>query len=98
MGLYNRDGWGLYAAGADAFVKRIETPEGERYSDYGVNFEIYTDDKFLEMETLGPLRTLMPGEQTVHAEHWYITDAPVGLDRGDAGACLAYAKQLTIDD
>jgi len=94
MGLYNRDGWGVYAADGDAFIKRVETPEGERYSDYGVNFEIYTDDKFLEMETLGPLRTLMPGERTVHTEHWYIADAPVGLDRDDAGVCLAWAKGI----
>jgi hypothetical protein len=31
---------------------------------------MYTDDKFLEMETLGALATLGQGQSVTHTEHW----------------------------
>ena len=40
------------------------------YPDFGCSFEMYTDNKFLEMETLGPLATLGQGQSVTHTEHW----------------------------
>jgi hypothetical protein len=38
--------------------------------DMGCNFEIYSDQASIELETLGPLVSLRPGESAVHTEHW----------------------------
>jgi hypothetical protein len=53
--------------------------------DYGCNAEVYCCDRFIEVETLGPLVTLEPGASTVHVETWELhtglsgTETPGGL-------------------
>ena len=94
IALYNRAGWGAYVNGGTAFIKLFETSGGEEYPDGGMNFESYTNNLFIEMETLGPLRALRKGERTVHTERWRIADAPAGLDRNNLAACLAFAKSI----
>lgn len=42
------------------------------YSDKGCNFEVYMNNRFLELETLGTKCTLAPGEQASHIETWCI--------------------------
>jgi hypothetical protein len=53
---------------------------------------VYVDDRFIELETLGPLVTLEPGATTTHREQWSLhlvdehadpraTIAQLGLDR-----------------
>ena len=42
------------------------------YPDRGCNFEVYMNDRFLELETLGPKCRLAPGEQASHIETWRI--------------------------
>jgi hypothetical protein len=37
-----------------------------------VNYETYTTDFMLEMETLSPLRMLQPGEAMEHMESWQL--------------------------
>ena len=38
--------------------------------DQGSNFELYLHKKFLEMETLGPVTHILPGEYATHWETW----------------------------
>jgi hypothetical protein len=38
--------------------------------DMGCNVEIYSDQGSIELETLGPLVRLGPGESAIHDEHW----------------------------
>ena len=52
------------------FVKRFEAGVDLPHADMGCNVEIYTDKGTLEIETLGPLVSLAPGQSTVHVEHW----------------------------
>ena len=40
------------------------------YPDFGCSFETFTNADFLELETLGPLATLAPGESLTHTERW----------------------------
>jgi hypothetical protein len=54
------------------FIKRFPFVSGEAYPDFGVNYESYTTDFMLEMETLSPLRTLQPGEAMEHVESWLL--------------------------
>jgi hypothetical protein len=79
LGLYNPSGWAAYFRSGHLFVKRAAPELGRTYPDFGCNFETYTEPGFLELETLGPLRTLKPGETAEHVEHWWLfKDVPAG--------------------
>jgi hypothetical protein len=70
-GLFHSAGWLAYVKGNDAFVKLAPTANAAAtYPDRGCNLETFTNSEFLELETLGPLVTLRPGEQVSHAEMW----------------------------
>lgn len=70
LGLTNQAGWATYFNRHSVFIKRFPFRSGEAYPDFGVNFESYTTDFMLEMETLSPLQTLEPGESVEHVELW----------------------------
>lgn len=75
IGLANESGWAAYANHGRLFVIRFEPHEyGFEYPDYNCSYESYTDARFLEMETLGPLTLLAPGEAIEHIETWYLYD------------------------
>ncbi len=81
LGFYNPSGWAAYFRDGHLFVKRAAVETGRTYPDFGCNFETYTEPGFLELETLGPLRTLQPGETAEHLEHWWLfNDVPAGED------------------
>ena len=71
LGCFNRDTWGAYLLNDELFVKRTRA-EGPiaSYTDNGCSFETFTNADFLEMETLGPLTRLAPGETVTHTEYW----------------------------
>jgi hypothetical protein len=72
IGYYNRHGWAGYLRQGVFFGKRFEIQEQGTYVDLGCNFEIYCDQRLLELETLGPLRKLAPGESVEHKEEWVV--------------------------
>lgn len=63
-------GYLLYMTGKEALVKRFERKPNAVYPDNNVNFETYTKNLFLEIETLGELKELKPREYTDHYELW----------------------------
>jgi hypothetical protein len=71
-GIFNPHGWGVYFRNGHLFVKKAEAETGAKYPDFGCNFELYTDRHALELETLGPLRSLKPGETAEHEERWWL--------------------------
>ncbi len=71
-GIFNPSGWGAYFRSGHLFVKKVNVEIGAKYPDFGCNFEIYTDVHSLELETLGPLRNLKPGETAEHIENWWL--------------------------
>ncbi|HXX99856.1 MAG TPA: hypothetical protein VEI54_02975 [Candidatus Limnocylindrales bacterium] len=73
-GLFNSEGWGAYVRSGCVFLKRALVWTGATYPDFGCNFEIFTNAEFLELETLGPIVRLQPGESTQHTEHWWLFD------------------------
>jgi hypothetical protein len=76
VGYMNRHGWMGYLVGGTLFVKRFQ-PQPERiHVDYGCNSEVYCSDRFIEVESLGPLDRLEPGQSVVHVEHWELHRAP----------------------
>lgn len=85
VGIYNPSGWGAYFRDGNLFVKRSKVQTEAKYPDYGCNFEIYTEPDFLELETLGPLQSLAPGETALHIEDWWLFRA---IPRGDDDAWI----------
>jgi hypothetical protein len=75
VGLPNRLGWIAYALGDELFVKWSALHrDGELYVDRGVSVECYRDERFIELETLGPQVTLQPGKRAVHREVWMLRE------------------------
>jgi hypothetical protein len=70
LGMFNPDTWGAYVLNGEAFIKRAHANSGETYPDFGCSFETFTNNEFLEIETLGPLTKLPPGKMAEQAEHW----------------------------
>jgi hypothetical protein len=71
LGSFNRNTWGAYLLNGELFLKRYQAAaEPAAYPDYGCSFETFTNDEILELETLGPMTTLAPGESARHTEHW----------------------------
>jgi hypothetical protein len=83
LGLAHRTGAVGYLNGGTLFVKRFEYREGQHYPDHGVNFETFTNEDMLEIESLGPLTTLEPGKSVEHAERWGLV-ANVGAATSEA--------------
>ncbi len=72
VGISSEHGYSLYFNHGDVFVKQFTPIENGLYPDGGMNFETFTSNLFLEMETLGELQTLAPDETVEHTEHWAI--------------------------
>lgn len=70
LGMAHREGWVAYHLGEFLFVKRFAWQDGMAYPDGGMNFETFSNEDFLEVESVGPLVTLQPGESTEHVEEW----------------------------
>ena len=70
LGLAQREGWVAYQLDEFLLVKQFQWVEGARYPDGGVNFETFSNEEMLEVETLGPLVTLKPGKSVRHRETW----------------------------
>jgi hypothetical protein len=72
IGGENRLGWVAYVLGDAALVRRFRPQLHLPHPDRGCNMEVYLDDAQLELEVLGPLCRLEPGETVRHVERWEI--------------------------
>jgi hypothetical protein len=70
LGLFNPDTWAAYILKNEAFVKRSRADSSKTYPDFGCSFETFTNNDFLEIETLSPLTKLLPGQTVEQVEHW----------------------------
>jgi hypothetical protein len=70
LGLFNPDTWAAYLLNGEAFVKRGKADPSKTYPDFGCSFETFTNNEFLEIETLGPLTKLQPGQTVELIEDW----------------------------
>jgi hypothetical protein len=72
IGLAHREKWLAYVSGETLYLKTFDYDPTAAYADGGCNFETFTDTEMLEIESLGPLVTLQPGESTNHHESWHL--------------------------
>ena len=85
-------GIAVYANKGHTFVKRFGAVEGAEYPDMGCNFETFTREDMLEVESLAPLATLARGEVATLDETWYLllNETPPA----EEGACAAWLRAL----
>jgi hypothetical protein len=74
-----------YHNGATLFVKHFPIVAGAIYPDNGVNFETFTNEDMIELESLGPLYRVDPGRVVEHTERWELFTVK---DREEAEAKL----------
>lgn len=58
------------------FSKSFETVAGASYPDRGAVGQVFANDDFCELESLGPLTRMGPGARTTHREVWQVTECP----------------------
>jgi hypothetical protein len=74
IGYYNPVGWLAYWLDGFLFRKTFDIHPGENYPDGGCSAESFCNDRFVELETLGPLKMLEPGSCTSLTETWELYD------------------------
>jgi hypothetical protein len=70
LGMFNPHTWGAYVLNGEVFIKQAAGDAHASYPDFGCSFETFTNNEFLEMETLSPLKKVAPGETVEQKEHW----------------------------
>jgi hypothetical protein len=70
------------------FVMRFDPALGSAHADKGANLEIFADERMIELESLGPLVCLGPGDATIHDERWELRKVGQGLDAVAVAALL----------
>lgn len=81
LGMLQQLGWAAYLVHGTLFVKYFDCDPCAPYPDYGCNFETFTNEEMLEVESLGPLTVLEPGETVEHVETWKLfADVPAMSD------------------
>ena len=63
IGALVTDGWAAYRRKGNLFLKTFDYVEGASYPDRGCSVEVFFNDDFLELETLGPLNATGAGRQ-----------------------------------
>lgn len=83
VGVENKNGWVAYQRGPMLFAKWAALQEtDDQYVDRGASVQVYRDHRFIELETLGPIRRLVRGDALHHREVWRVIETGP-LDRGD---------------
>lgn len=78
LGVYNSLGWAVARHGETVFLKRSLPVAGAGYPDMNSNFELFTNESILEVETLGPIRRVpCAGGVVEHVEEWFLAPAIV---------------------
>ena len=81
------NGWAAFARAGRLFLKTFRHDPAATYPDRGCSVEVFTNKEMLELETLGPLTTLSPGEVVEHIEHWSLfRDVPIPRSDADMDA------------
>ena len=65
-------GWAAYFNHNNLVVKEFPFFENALYPNFNCNFETYTNDRFIEIESLTPLLIIPPQEYEEYTEVWHI--------------------------
>jgi hypothetical protein len=76
VGCRTDEGWIAWVREGVALVRRFDASPGDPHTDLGVNAEVFVGARYLELEVLGPLRKLDPGETAILDERWELRPIP----------------------
>ena len=71
-GLLSTEGWVAHANNDHLFVKTFNPELDYLHPDYNSNIELFTNNKMLEVETIGALVELQPEESIEYTEVWHL--------------------------
>ncbi len=90
IGALIQQGYAACVNHGSMFLKRFPFEAGATYPDFNSNFETFTRQDMLEIETLGPMVTVAPGKYVEHQETWYLLpDISVPEDDAECGSWFA---------
>lgn len=72
IGIFSHSGKAVLQHKNQQFTLTFEADSAKQYPDGGCNFELYTDSHIFELEALGPVQTLAPGQAAAHWERWTV--------------------------
>ncbi len=95
LGFDLMDGKAYYVLDDVVFTKSYDAkyPNGV-YPDGGVSFETYSCSWFTELETLGELKKVAPGETAYHEERWTLCKKPCDVDYKNDESIAAFIEKL----
>ena len=70
IGVHNPQGWVAYLNEGTLFIKNTNYSSIAKYPDFGSNYEFFTNQYFLEIESLSPMTMIEPGKTVYHVEYW----------------------------
>jgi len=89
IGTFVEQGYAAAQIGDVLLVKSFPATPGN-YPDFGCNFETFTNEEMIEIETLGAFQLTPPGESVRHTEVWrLLPNLVLGTDDGATLASLA---------
>ncbi len=94
IGVDSAQGWAAYLLDGTLFLKRFPHDAAGQYPDGGATIEVYSSREFLELENLGPLTTVAPGERITLVEDWWLFTG-VRIPSGEAEALGALQDYLS---
>ena len=94
LGYRNTHGWVAHWLDGTLLVKEFPTHLDSTHPDNGCNVECYLNDQFMEVESLGPLVTVAPGQSVTHDEVWHLHGSIAEIR--DEAAALEVAKRLGL--
>ncbi|GIW43525.1 MAG: hypothetical protein KatS3mg077_0807 [Candidatus Binatia bacterium] len=93
IGTNSSQGWAAYAWNDLLFLQRFPHAPGATYPDGGATIEVYSSAEFLELEHLGPITRIEPGQEVSFPEDWWLI-ADVRIPEDEAGALEALRPWL----
>lgn len=65
------------------FIKKFNFIDGAIYPDDNCAIQVYTSERFCELETLSPMYTLLPNVEYIHDEEWILLPYKVDPKKGE---------------
>ena len=83
VGLNSTLGVMAYLRGRDLFIKKYPIASGADYPDNGSTSECWTNDVYLELESLAPLQMVPPAGTSQHTESWSLQELDLPTHEAD---------------
>ena len=93
LGALIKQGYAALAYEGHTFLKRFAYDPNATYADYGCNFETFSRQDMIEIESLGAFQVVKSGTYAQHDERWYLLRSEAPAEDAACGAWLAALAQ-----